>query len=303
MKRPVVLSATLALIALPGIVVATTAANFHASQRDNTSVVAWGKRSYVIHVPTSYEPSKPTPLVLSFHGAGLWGAGQRRLSGWDAVADREGFIVVYPSARAGRGPRVWRVLKPYQDLLPADVYFVRVLIDDLKRRYNIDENRIYANGLSNGGGMSWLLSCTLSDRIAAVGMVGAAYTIPTEWCVDRPPVPAIMFHGTDDRQTLYDGGTSSVAPRAFPSIPAVAREWARRNKCSPQYTDETVAADVVRRSWRDCRADVVFYTVLGGGHTWPGGRDLPEWFVGRTTRSIDASAAMWDFFRTKRLAR
>lgn len=312
-RRRAVLPMALALIALPALVVATTAAKYYVDQRDDAYLHAFGRRGYVIHVPPSYDPKKPTALVLSFHGAGLWGAAQQALSRWDEVADREGFIVVYPSAGREGGLRVWRVIPaidrkaPWSDttvrMLPADVYSVQALIDALKKKYNIDEQRIYANGLSNGGGMAWLLSCTLHHRIAAVGMVGAAYTISTEWCANRPPVPAIMFHGTADRQTRYDGGKVWLAPRAFPSIPAVAREWARRNKCSSQHADSSVADDVVRLAWRDCDADVVFYTIVGGGHTWPGGRGLPEWFVGRTSQSIDASATMWEFFKRHELSR
>lgn len=301
-----VLPAVYALIALPAAIVAASAAKYHADQADGESLMAMGKRTYSLHVPASYDPAKPTALVLSFHGASLWGAGQRSLSTWDAVADREGIIVAYPSARGSRGLRAWMVRKPYKVLVPGsrdsvelvsvDVHYVRALIDELKARYNIDERRVYADGLSNGGGMAWLLSCVLSDRIAAVGLVGAAYTIPTEWCATREPVPAIMLHGTLDRQTQYDGAKVWISRRAFPSIPAVARQWAQRNRCSTRFTDSAIAPDVVKRSWQDCQAPVDFYTIVGGGHTWPGGAHLPEWFVGKTTRSIDASAMIWEFF-------
>jgi polyhydroxybutyrate depolymerase len=301
-----VLPAAFALIALPAVVVAASAVKYHSDQSDSQSLIALGKRTYSIHVPASYDPAKPTALVLSFHGASLWGAAQRSLSTWDAVADREGIIVAYPSARDGRGPRSWEVERPERRLPPgapdsvdfvsSDVLYIRALIDTLSARYNVDARRIYADGLSNGGGMAWLLSCVMSDRIAAVGLVGAAYTIPTDWCWTRPPVPAIMFHGTMDRQTQYNGARVWISPRAFPSIPGIAREWARRNQCSPTFTDTSVATDVVRRSWRDCRADIELYTIIGGGHTWPGGQRQPEWFVGKTTQTIDASAVIWDFF-------
>ena len=79
-----------------------------------------------------------------------------------------------------------------------DVRFISELIDKLEAAYNIDPARIYANGFSNGGGMAFVLSCTLSDRIAAVGMVGAAQTLPWSWCTDHRPVPMIAFHGTAD---------------------------------------------------------------------------------------------------------
>ena len=146
--------------------------------------------------------------------------------------------------------------------------------------------------------MSFVLSCTLSDRIAAVGMVGAAQTLPWNWCTDKRPVPMIDFHGTADRHTPYNGGSSWISPRPFPSVPKWAAHWARRNECGLNPVESTVAADVTRREYTSCadNAAVVLYTVQGGGHTWPGGTPLPEWFVGRTTRSIDATRLMWAFF-------
>jgi polyhydroxybutyrate depolymerase len=230
------------------------------------------------------------------HGAGLWGASQRDISQWNELADAKGFIVVYPSGVGGKGVRVWRA-DPGEDL-DKDVGFISALIDTLRASYNIDPTRIYANGLSNGGGMSFVLSCALSDRIAAVGMVAAAQTMPWRWCANAPPVPMIAFHGTADPVVPYNGGSSWISPRPFPSTPKWAANWARRNRCGDQPVDSSVGTDVSRRTYANCTDDatVVLYTIREGGHTWPGGMQLPEWFVGRTTRSINATSLMWDFF-------
>jgi polyhydroxybutyrate depolymerase len=295
--RRVVLGAALALIGLPVLVAPIEAVSFYAANRDNGSFVSSGeKRDYLLYVPRSYDRSKPTPLVISMHGAGLWGASQRDISRWNDLADRKGFIVVYPSGVGGKGVRVWRA-EP-GDGLTKDVRFISELIDTLSRSYNIDSTRIYANGLSNGGGMSFVLSCTLSDRIAAVGMVAAAQTLPWTWCTDHRPVPMIAFHGTADPEIPYNGGSSWISPKPFPSTPRWAANWAKRNRCGPDPVESTVAPDVTRRTYTSCADDaaVVLYTVQGGGHTWPGGTRLPEWFVGRTTRSIDATSLMWAFF-------
>src|SRR2546429_6037060 len=88
---------------------------------------------------------------------------------------------------------------------------------------------IYANGLSNGGGMSFQLSCTLSDRIAAVGMVGAALLLPFSWCTDQRPVPMIAFHGTADAAAPYKGGFSCVDPQPFQCVRAFTASWARHH--------------------------------------------------------------------------
>src|SRR5204863_7766187 len=159
-ERRAGLAAALALIALPVMIVPIEAASFYSATRDNGSLVSSGeKREYLLYVPRSYDRSKPTPLVISMHGAGLWGASQRDISRWNTLADNAGFIVVYPSGVGGKGVRVWRA-ELGDDGLKKDVRFISDLIDTLSASYNIDSTRIYANGLSNGGGMSFALSCT-----------------------------------------------------------------------------------------------------------------------------------------------
>jgi len=303
--RRLVLGAALALIALPVVVVPIEAVAFYSANRDNGSFVSSGvKREYLLYVPKSYKRSKPSPLIISMHGAGLWGAVQQDISRWNVVAGREGLIVVYPSGIGGRGLRVW-----HEDEGPGvsrDVKFISELIDTLEAHYNIDPARIYANGLSNGGGMAFALSCTLSHRIAAVGLVASAQLLPWSWCTDSHPVPMIDFHGTADPEVPYKGGSSWVAPghRGFPNQLTWAANWAQRNRCAPEPIDSAVAPDVTRRAYTHCadEADVVLYTLQGGGHTWPGGGPLPEWYVGVTNRSIDATGTMWDFFREHPLA-
>jgi polyhydroxybutyrate depolymerase len=292
------MAAVLALLGAPVVLAGIEAVSFHVRNRTNGVIVSAGvSREYLLHVPDSYDRTTPTALVISMHGAGMWPAAHMGTSQWNRVADEHGFIVVYPSGVSGRGPRVWQAQRGVG--VTRDVRFIGDLIDTLSARYNIDPARIYANGLSNGGGMAFALSCTLSDRIAAIGVVAPALFLPWSWCTDDRAVPLIAFHGTADRATPYHGGTSWVAPTAFPDIPTWVAQWARRNRCAPGASDATVAPDVTRRAYGDCAdaADVLLYTVEGGGHTWPGGGPLPQWFVGRTSRSIDASREMWAFFR------
>src|SRR3989442_2365828 len=250
-KRKRVIGPVLAILGIPVLLVLVEAVSFRVANGPNGTLMSSGrKREYVLYVPRSYDPAKPTALVISLHGAGLWGAAQRETSQWDRVADEHGFIVVYPSGEGGGGPRVWHEGDGAEP--SRDVRFISELIDTLEARYNIDPQMIYANGLSNGGGMSFVLSCTLSDRIAAVGMVGAASLLPFSWCMDHGPVPMIAFHGTADRQVPYNGGKSWVAPNPFPNVPAWAANWARRNRCAPMPIDAAVAGDVTRRAFTGC---------------------------------------------------
>lgn len=302
--RRVILGAALALVGLPVAIVPIEAVSFYSANRDNGSFVSSGeKREYLLYVPKSYDPRTPTPLVISMHGAGLWGAAQKETSRWNDLADKQGFIVVYPSGVGGKGVRVWRA-DPGPDLAK-DVRFISELIDTLEASYNIDPTRIYANGLSNGGGMSFALSCTLADRIAAVGMVAAAQTLSWNWCKDQHAVPMIAFHGTADPEVSYNGGGSWVTSRPFPNVQRWVAHWARRNRCDSIPVESRVASDVTRRAYTSCadNADVMLYTIQGGGHTWPGGSPLPEWFVGRTATSISATDLMWQFFRDHPLRR
>lgn len=300
-----VLVAMLVLIAVPLVVAVTEAVSYDVRNRHNGDIVSSGEqREYLLYVPTSYLSTRPVPLVISMHGAGLWGAAQMDISEWNEVAEREGLIVVYPTGVRGHGPRVWRAGHDGDDR--RDVIFMADLIDKLAGTYNIDPARIYANGLSNGGGMSVGLSCTLSDRIAAVGLVGAAHFMPVSQCTDRRPVPMIAFHGTADRFTAYTGGTSWVArDHLFPNIPRFTADWAQKNQCGRDPVESAVAVDVTRRAYTDCAddADVVLYTIRGGGHTWPGGGPLPEWFAGPTPTSVDATNEMWEFFGAHPLRR
>jgi polyhydroxybutyrate depolymerase len=169
----------------------------------------------------------------------------------------------------------------------------------------VDPTRIYADGLSNGGGMAFVLSCTLFDRIAAVGMVSAARSPEWSWCADHRPVPAIAFHGTADPVVPYNGGRTPFGPDVFPSVLSFTATWARRNRCRPTPIESAVAVDVTRLQYTGCAdaASVVLYSVKGGGHQWPGGTPIAEWLVGPYSRSIDATSHMWAFFREHQLSR
>jgi polyhydroxybutyrate depolymerase len=290
--RRTILAVVLVLIGLPEAWAVISAVSFELRNANNGALISSGRRrEYLLHLPRGHDQSKPMPLVISLHGAGGWPMQQATLTRWDRLADREGFAVVYPEGGTGGGPRVWK---------PDDVQFLSDLIASLERSHNIDRNRIYVNGLSNGGGMSFVLSCRLAERIAAGGMVAPAQTVHWNWCGDDHPIPMMMVHGTADPMIPYRGGKTWVAPLPFPDVESWVGKWAQRNRCeSPVVTSQ--GAKVVRREYQRCANDaaVVLYTVVGGGHTWPGGEDMPEWFVGPNSHEIDATEELWKFFSTK----
>ena len=305
-RRTIVLGAVLCCIALPPLFVLANAASSYSVNRTNGTIVtsAGQTREYILYVPKRYDRAKPAPLVISMHGAVNWPSFQMNLTQWNTLADEHGFIVVYPAGEGG-GPKTWHLEGRRTPSRMPDVVFISELIDTLEASYNIDPARIYANGLSNGGGMTFALSCTLSHRIAAFGPVAAAVTLPLDWCPDSRPAPVIAFHGTADRFTPYNGAKVWLAPDPFPSIPEWTATWARRNHCRPNPIDAVVAPDVTRVEYTGCadEAAVVLYTIKGGGHTWPGGQPMPEWLVGRTSHGVDATSRMWAFFREHPLRR
>ncbi len=264
-----------------------------ADRSNGTLTVGGEKRRYLVYVPTGYDPQRPTALVISLHGFAQWPAHQSLVTHWTRLADEYGFIVVHP---AGTGfPKRWRA-NSADALQQPDVAFLEALIEELSSRYNLDPRRIYVNGLSNGAGMSFVLSCALAERIAAWGGVGGAYAFPWEGCAPSRPVPAIFFHGEQDPIVPYQGGVVSRGGWTLPNIPAWVDTYATRNRCTLPAVKETVSEHVTRWTYQDCEAPVVFYSISDGGHTWPGGEGLPAFITGPTNMEIDATALMWAFF-------
>ena len=147
--------------------------------------------------------------------------------------------------------------------------------------------------------MSYRLACDLPDRIAAFGGVAGAYNFPIEACEPGRPMPVIIFHGTEDPIVPYEGGIESRNNFVFPPIPDWVKSWAVKNGCSETPVDLPASGEVSGITYPGCQGgvEVVFYTIQGGGHTWPGGEPLPEFIAGHTTQDINASEEMWTFYQ------
>lgn len=272
---------------------------FLVINRTNGTIVSAGeRRSYLLYVPESYDPSKPTPLVITIHGFAQWPAHQMHITRWNDLADEYGFIAVYPAGT--RFPMRWRIVGEAGSSLDPmrDVAFISDLIDKLEADYNIDPSRIYANGLSNGGGMSFLLSCRMSDRIAAIGTVAGAFNLPWDDCQPSRPVPTMVFHGTDDPIVPFEGRIYRNRGFFFPAIPDWVATLARRSGCDRTPVELPASGQVCGIRYTGCAAEVIFYTITGGGHTWPGGEPIPAWIAGYTSQDIDATRTLWEFFQS-----
>jgi len=281
---------------------------FLLTNRTNGKITSSGRvRRYLLYVPETYDESVPTPLVICIHGFVQWPAHQQTLSGWNSLADEHGFIVVYPQ---GTGfPLRWNTytLDGNPDPMQEEVQFFLDLIESISKNYNIDPSRIYANGMSNGGGMSHVLACALSTRIAAIGCVAGAYLFGWECCQPERSVPVIAFHGTKDSIVPYEGGPSSLRSHSmdFRPVEEWAANWARHNGCDDEPERIPRIGDVrgVRYSNAEQDVEAVLYTVEGGGHTWPGGDEIPRWIAGHTNHDVCATELMWAFFSKYALPR
>ncbi len=252
------------------------------------------KRPYRLHIPSGYDGTKFVPLVLSLHGFAGYAAQQENYSGWSTLADKEGFIAVYPNG-TGMPLRWYAGNSGYlgNRQLVDDVAFFRALFDALDKSLCVDDMRIFVNGLSNGGGMTNRLACELADRIAAVGTVAGAYSPLEDGCNPAHPIPLVAFHGTADPLVNYDGALD----QRFPPIKEWFAAWAKRNGCTKGPDSFFSNGDVSGSAYSDCQmnADVQLYTIAGGGHTWPGSSiALP---LGKTTQDINATETMWKFFQ------
>ena len=288
------------IVGVPVVLVLAMALVYTLSNKTNGTLISSGvRREYLLYVPPSYDPATPAPLVITLHGFAQWPANQRDVSRWNPLADEYGFIVVYPS---GTGfPKRWGARGTTDSLNPQmeDVTFMSDLIDKLESEYTIDPTRIYANGLSNGGGMSYLLACELSERIAAIGTVAGAHLYPLDECRPTYTMPMIAFHGADDQIVPYYGGPSGMFDVPFPVIPDWVAQYAAQNGCATTPDELPAQGEVTGIRYAPCSADteVLFYTIHGGGHAWPGSSFLPEAVVGHATQDIDATRTIWDFFQ------
>lgn len=278
------------------------------SSDDTVATIEVGglKREYLLHVPLSYKKGKPVPLVLVFHGGKSRAENMASYTQFNAIADREGFILAYPDGIKQQ----WndgRKAAPNVD----DVGFVRALIAELGKTYAIDRTRIYAAGISNGGMFSQRLGCEFAGTLAGVASVAAS--MPEDLaprCNPSKPISVLMIHGTDDPLVPFAGGNLSVGSAGIGGRVRPVRDtvkfWVGNNRCASEpvtilLPDKTPddGTRVRRETYAQCAAsaDVYLYTIEGGGHTWPSARQyLPERLIGKTSKDIDASEVIWDFF-------
>ena len=184
-----------------------------------------------------------------------------------------------------------------------DVAFTKKVLDDLGAWANVDQKRVFATGLSNGGIISYYMASELSDRIAAIAPVGGP--MMTESCNPKRPVSVMHFHGTDDAFAPFNGGKGKgVSGKSFKSVDHSLKNWIKANGCNPEPKIDKLpnkvddGTSIVRKTYGGGKNDteVVLIEIKGGGHTWPGVKTRAT-FLGKVTMNISANDAMWEFFQ------
>lgn len=252
-------------------------------------------RSYRLYVPAIYTGATARPLILNLHGYTSNAQQQQLYSNFMPIADTANFLMVFPNGTYSSGQRFWNA--GISSALVNDIAFLNALIDSLDLIYNINLNRVYSTGMSNGGYMSHTLACELSNRITAIASVtGSIFN--TQYgtnCHPTRPVPVMQIHGTNDPTVPYAGSSSSMP------VDTIVKYWVTKNNCNTTPT----FSNVPNTSTTDgCTAEhykylngtsgssVELYKIIGGTHTWPG---FPFGGSG-TNMDMNASKEIWRFF-------
>jgi polyhydroxybutyrate depolymerase len=305
-----------ALLVAPGLLGGCAGASETAATgelAEHTITVGDRERDYLFYVPAGLaNGAEPRPLVMVFHGGGGKSTQIAREVGptLQPIADREGFFIVYPNAV----DKMWdfgagKVSEELKERVDDRGYF-GALLRELTSTYPIDEDRIFATGISRGGQASYFVACAFPGQIRAIAPVAMPMPVfMRTLCKDAKSTGVAIFNGTDDPLVPYGGGEIKVGRKTrgeVMSTDATVDFWRTVNGCSPDPT-ATATIDnkddgmrVVKTSYERCKGDpVLLYRIEGGGHTWPNGSQyLPRFLVGDVDRDIDGATEVWKFFST-----
>jgi polyhydroxybutyrate depolymerase len=252
------------------------------------------KRDAIVSLPEGYSADKPHPVVMAYPG---YRESAKNLQNYTKF-DRLPAIVVYMQGVGNS----WEGAPYAKTKDGEDIRFTRDMLAALNSTYNVDGSRIYAAGMSNGGGMVAKLACRHPELFAAVASVAGAYYKGTRTnCVqDAERAPSFLeIHGTKDETIGYKGGSRHGG--AYLATRDLVEQFADRNNCERSPVTTALAGDVQRLQWPMCTAgtDVVHLRVGDGGHSWPGDASgksgAASGSAEATSYSLDASTEVWDF--------
>ena len=259
----------------------TAAMTVQPGDSERTLTVNGLERSYQLHIPPGLDSLQAVPVVFVFHGLGIGSMPESMplLTGFDEVADTAGFLVVYPT---GIGLS-WNAGSCCEYAFRANVddqAFVRQILSDLETIVSIDQDRIYATGVSNGAQLAYRLGCEMSDTFAAIAPVSDALVFSP--CQPQEAVSLMHVHGLKDTVTPFEGGgVYDIQP-----VEQIIAAWVQLDECTGSAKVEQQGTIITHTSYDSCRAGaaVELYTIGPGGHEWPSKYVWP------------AAQIIWDFF-------
>jgi polyhydroxybutyrate depolymerase len=208
-------------------------------------------RPFTVRTPKGYDGSKPLPLLFAFHGYGSDDDGKtlERFFRFAKVADTEGFLYVTPDGvKDSRGQRFWNATDAccdFDEKRPEDVGYIRAVVADVGKRFNLDTKRVYAFGLSGGGFFAHRLACDAADVFAGVASMSGATWNDAARCQPTEPVAVVEIHGDADDVVGYDGGTFFEGNPPFPSAKTTIARWAASNGCGATLEDTETRYDIL----------------------------------------------------------
>jgi polyhydroxybutyrate depolymerase len=252
-------------------------------------------RTYSYYIPPTYFPSKPAALVFNLHGYGSNGDQQEFYGDFRSIADTAGFLIVHPTGtiHTQTNQTYWNCGLIAGGSNVNDIGFIHAIIDTLTKSYNINPNRIYSTGMSNGGFMSYHLACN-SNRFAAIASVTGSMSLITRLqCNNANALPVMEIHGLADSVVKYNGSLGIM------SIPEVLDFWITKNGLNAADVQHSYIPDIIKTDGANAelfiypgKNELQHYKIINGAHTWPGAI-IP---IGVTCMDFNASLVIWNFF-------
>jgi polyhydroxybutyrate depolymerase len=241
-------------------------------------------RPYKTHVPTSYDATKPTPLVVGFHGYGASAIVGEAIVRLVPTSDAHGFLYAYPDGLTdSTGSQFWNATDACCNIdhnSVDDVRYFDAIVLDMSAKYNVDPKRIFVVGHSNGAFMAHRLACDRAHTVAAIGSLAGATFLDASKCNPSEKVSVVEIHADTDMTVLYGGGTSTSTGIDYPSAHATVATWASKNGCTGALAatgttydfDTSVAGNETKvEAYGGCPTgiDVQLFTMQGGSHIPP----------------------------------
>ncbi len=281
---------------------------------EKTMVVDGIERQFRIYLPFRNKAYKKFPILIALHGGGGNGRIMENHTTkrcFDRIADREGLIVVYPSAYKRHwndGRNDFFANSVYENV--NDVKFISKLIDYMAENFNADKDKVYIAGISNGGMMSFRLGCELAGKIKAMAVVSAS--MPEKLylnCFPKEKISVLIMHGTKDPIIPWDGGYVEACGKERGRVVSIEKSlnfWVKFNNCvlkkKKEYLPDLDPNDGTRVWKKEYEnkegVKVVLYAVEGGGHKWPGGSNTFPLLTGTMTHDINACEIIWNFLKS-----